>query len=127
MQRTPLCRGFTLIELMIAVAILAIIAAIAIPAYNGYITEARSGAARANLENLRLAVEDYFLDNGSYAALNGDQWLFSGAKTLTTEELGWAPERPSEHRFDYAVTAGATTYTITVTNIDGGEPAVFSK
>ncbi len=121
-------KGFTLIELMIAVAILAIVTAIAIPAYNGYINEARSGAARANLDNLRLAIEDYFLDNGSYVALNGDKWLFDGSDTtLTSAELGWEPERPSEHRFNYEVTATTASYTITVTNIDGGDPAVFAK
>jgi len=56
-------RGFTLIELMIAVAILAIVAAVAIPAYNGYIRESRLGAMRMNLDTLRIAVEAFKLDS----------------------------------------------------------------
>ena len=48
---------------MIAVAILAIVAAIAIPAYNGYIRESRLGAMRMNLDTLRIAVEAYRLDS----------------------------------------------------------------
>jgi prepilin-type N-terminal cleavage/methylation domain-containing protein len=41
--------GFTLIEIMVAVAILAILATLAISAYEGYITEARYGAAGKDL------------------------------------------------------------------------------
>ena len=47
--------GFSLIEIMIAVAILAIISAIAIPLYEGYITEARYGTALKDIRQMEIA------------------------------------------------------------------------
>ncbi len=110
--------GFTLIEIMIAVAIISIVTAIAIPAYNGYITTAKTVAVRANAEPLRLALDDYFLDNGSYVA---GTWSPSGAKTLQTGDLGWRPDG-DQNGYNYSVTASAVNsnpawYTITVTNV----------
>ena len=55
--------GFTLIEIMIAVAILSIIAAIAIPAYRGYIQESRYGAALQDMRQMQLILDDLALDN----------------------------------------------------------------
>ncbi|MGB5563218.1 MAG: prepilin-type N-terminal cleavage/methylation domain-containing protein [Sedimenticolaceae bacterium] len=55
--------GFTLIEIMLAVAILAIIAAIAIPLYQGYIAEARFGAAAQDIRQAQLILDDLASDN----------------------------------------------------------------
>jgi type IV pilus assembly protein PilE len=111
-------KGYSLVELMVVVAIISIIAMIAIPAYKGYITTGRQAAAQANIEPLRIAIEDYRLDNmaAGYSALNGLVWEPSGSKTLETGVLGWKPDGDQD-RFNYAVTATATGFTITVTPI----------
>ncbi|TAK89836.1 MAG: prepilin-type N-terminal cleavage/methylation domain-containing protein [Burkholderiaceae bacterium] len=58
--------GFTLIEVMVTVAIVAILAAIALPAYTDYIIRGRIPEATTNLSTLRLNLEQYFQDNRSY-------------------------------------------------------------
>lgn len=55
--------GFTLVEMMISVAILAIVASIAIPLYQGYVVEARYGAARKDIGQMQLILDDLAGDN----------------------------------------------------------------
>lgn len=59
-------RGFTLIELMIVVAVVGIIAAIAVPAYGDYVTRAKIPDATSNLSTRRVQMEQFFLDNRTY-------------------------------------------------------------
>ncbi len=60
--------GLTLIEIMIAVAILAILSAIAVPLYQGYVVEARYGTALKDIRQMQLILDDLALDN-SLAAI----------------------------------------------------------
>lgn len=60
-------RGMTLLELMIVVAIVGILAAVAIPAYNNYVTRSRRSDAFTALETVRAAQEMYRAERGEYA------------------------------------------------------------
>ena len=60
-------QGFTLLELMIVVAIVAILGAIAIPMYSDYTTRARLAEAYATLGGQRVRMEQYYQDMRSYA------------------------------------------------------------
>jgi prepilin-type N-terminal cleavage/methylation domain-containing protein len=68
-------KGFTLIELMIVVAIIAILAMIAIPMYQRYIERSRNSASQSLLQQLALAETAYNVDNADYilvGATGGD-------------------------------------------------------
>jgi len=65
-------RGFTLLELMIVIAIIGILAAIAIPQYSVYRTRAYNTAAYRDLRNAITTQEAYFAEHGSYTSSIGD-------------------------------------------------------
>jgi len=58
--------GFTLMELMIAMAIVAILAAIALPNYTAYVQRGKIAEATSNLSAMRVLMEQYFMDNRTY-------------------------------------------------------------
>jgi len=123
-----LARGFTLIELMIAVGILAIVTAIAIPVYNGYIRESRLAALRSNVETLRIAVEAYKLDNplASYkhatlAAPYGYTCSAGGvcSGTSIATVYGWQPETSENAAYTYTVSNPTATVYNLYAEVDG--------
>lgn len=65
-------RGFTLIELMVAVAVIGILAAIALPSYGQYIVRSNRAAAQSYLMELSQAQAQFMADSRSYAATVGE-------------------------------------------------------
>ena len=65
---TPTQRGFTLLEVMITVAIVGGLASIALPSYSDYITRSKIIDATTKLGDFRTQMEKYFMDNRSYRA-----------------------------------------------------------
>ena len=66
MATSTIAKGYTLVELMITIAVISILAAIAVPTYNGYIREGHLVTMRSSMDGLKTILEDYRLDNGDY-------------------------------------------------------------
>jgi type IV pilus assembly protein PilE len=101
----PPSRGFTLIELMITVAVIGILAAIAYPSYADYVRKSKRAMAQAALMELGSKEQAYLLDRRAY--------------TATLADMLYSP--PKEIENDYAITlvvnnaATPPTFTATAT------------
>lgn len=100
-NRHPAATGFTLIELMIAVAIVGILAGVAFPSYQDYVRRGHRASAQGYLMDLAQREQQYFLDNRGYAS--------------TASALGYssAPSDVSPY------------YTVAIT-VAGGPPPTYS-
>ncbi len=94
-------KGYTLVELVVAVGIIGVLTSIALPLYNGYIATSAAATAQANAETLAGFEDAYFYENDTYLAGGYDP---AGADTLTAS-LGWKPSG-DKAQFTYKVEAG---------------------
>ena len=76
-QRKP-ARGFTMIELMVAMAILAILAAMTVPRIFMFMRTAREATVKSNMHTLQITVEDFALDNETDYPVSADDLLPDG-------------------------------------------------
>ena len=106
--------GFTLIELMIVVAIIGILAAIAIPQFAAYRQKAYDAAAKSDLTSLALEEENYYIDQSTYTTVTGDLAGFTASTnvtiTVTNPDLNGftavATHANSANSFTYLSTSG---------------------
>lgn len=100
-------RAFTLIEMMIALVVVAILAAIALPSYNGYIIKSEMRSAQADLLALSLNFENRYQRRLEYPVVASASNNTAGLKALLT---AW---NPSASNFNYSLTVTtATSYTL---------------
>ena len=109
--------GFTLIELMIVVAIIGILAAIAIPNFLKFQLRSKTGEAKANLAAIRTAEEGYFSEFSTYVLAPQNPagnptnlkrvWSVPPAVVAGFDQMGWSPE--GEVFFIYGVNYVAAT------------------
>jgi type IV pilus assembly protein PilE len=98
-------RGFTLIELMIAVAIVAILLSVAVPSYREYLRRGAVAEVIAAIGDGRVVLEQYYLDNRTYVG---------------------GPCPAGTQKFAIACVTTATTYTITATGAENMTDFVYT-
>ncbi|MGD8547443.1 MAG: type IV pilin protein [Thiohalophilus sp.] len=110
--------GFTLIELMIVIVIISVLAGIALPAYQSYLTKSRRGDAQGALNNFANVMERYYTENYTYegAAAGGAD---TGAPTIFPTQ---SPLDGSKKYYNLSIQAAdATTFTLRATPLAGAQ------
>lgn len=96
-------RGFTIVELLIVIVVVAILASISVVAYNGVQSRSRDATRRSDLRNVQIALERFYVDNGYYpsaACLSSPWWNCWGAgsstgRLVSTTYLQTMPQDPA--------------------------------
>jgi type IV pilus assembly protein PilE len=115
MQNTQKSAGFSLIEIMIVVAIIGVLMAIAFPQYTSYVRRAQVTEATSGLSEMRVKMEQYFQDNRRY----------DGTPAACGVAGSSVAPLPTAKNFTFSCALALDTYTITATGNAGGQLASF--
>lgn len=115
-ENTLRSAGFTLVELMIVVAIIGVLASVAIPSFQNYQLTAKRAEAFSNLSALGKAQKAYFAEFNDFVASEPEPWFTSGVLATNVKrnsapvgpaylDVGWIPE--GDVFFDYDTATAA--------------------
>ena len=108
--------GFTLIELMITVAVVGVLGAVAYPSYQDYVRKGKRSDARASLQAASIAQEKFRLNNASYASA-------TTALSPPCPTSGNCDSEQSNYRLATPTGVSATGYTLTANAISTSQTA----
>lgn len=94
-------QGFSLVELMIVVAIIGVLAALAVPKFQSFQAKAKQSEAKSNLSHIYTLEQSYFGDQDKY--------------TIDKAELGFSTQGHTRYDYDITIGAGGATFVGTAT------------
>lgn len=103
-------RGFTLLEILVVIAVIGILAAILIPRFTGIQTDAKKKQAMAELGSLKTAVEVYRNNNDAYPAAATWDSLLVAETNRVVDEVPNDPFRAAGNKYTYALDTTAGSY-----------------
>ena len=112
--------GFSLVELMIVVAIIGILSALAVPRFKNFQAKARQSEAKNNLSHIFTLQQSYHGDEDKYGDLGKVGTSTSCAPDSDVNDIGFHLTNCKKVRYDYDVTANSTSaFTATAVSGDG--------
>ena len=111
-------KGFTIVELLIVIVVIAILAAISVVAYNGIQERARLSRYQTELGAVNKAIQLYYVDNGRYSVCGGDsEWCgwdqaANFVPGISPKYMAKQPQLPESNVTEdtYLYMSGGTTY-----------------
>ena len=110
--------GFTLIELMIVVAIIGLLAAVAFPSYSNHVIRAAREGAQTELVDLAALQEKIYLNSNAYTGN-----VTTAYDGTAAGGLGITTGRTRDAKYTFSATTAAQTFTLTATPVSGGPQA----
>ncbi len=111
-------KAFTLIEILVVATIIGLLAAVGAASYSQFMKQSRDSKRKADMENVRAALEMYRSNNSTYPI--GSGWSTLNVLTSGTIYIKTLPSDPKNPTNSYYYTSDGTTYTVAAQLEAGG-------